>query len=622
MTDAKPLKRISRAGVVFSFLCASGVLWLFSGAGCRDANPGGEGEVLLQQRSRSKIQTLDPANIGDVPSDEISREFFETLFYYHYLKRPYQLVPQLAAAMPMISEDGCTYTIPIRRDVFFHDDPCFEGGKGRQLTAHDFVYAIKRIANVKTVSKNWWIFDGRIEGLDAFREYTKTLRIEGQAFVKEWEIDYSRPVEGLRAVDDFTLEIRLTRPWPQLVYWLAHVPSAPMAREAVEYYKDDLRNHAVGTGPYRLKRWVKGSYIEAERNPTYREEFYPSEGEPGDAAAGLLADAGQRVPFIDRIIWRIVEEDQPRWLLLMRGQIDLNSIPKDNFGQAVSAGKTLTEAMIRRGIRLETFVEPSVFYLGFNMNDPLLGQNKPLRYAINYAIDRQRYIDLLFNGRGTVAHGFISPAMEDYDPNIVEASHSRLDLALARQYLRQAEAIHGGPIPKLSMAFGGTDTTYRQMAQFIQRNIQELGLEIEIELYDWPTFLEKMRKNQLQLYGGTGWMADYPDTESFLGIFYSKNAPWPNSSQYASPEFDAIYEQVCTMGPCPERTELYRRAERIVMEDMPVAFIFHRIGYVLYHEWLNNFKASAYKADCLGGGYTKYWKIDPEKRREYWRKNN
>jgi ABC-type transport system substrate-binding protein len=365
---------------------------------------------------------------------------------------------------------------------------------------------------------------------------------------------------------------------------------------------------------------LKGSHVEAVRNLRYRQEFYPSEGMPEDLQSGLLADAGKPVPFIDRIIWRIVEEDQPRWLLFKQGRIDINSIPKDNFGQAVSFGQTLTEDMKKRGIQLQTYIEPDVFYLGFNMTDPLLGNNKPLRLAINYAIDREKFIELLFNGRGIVAHGFISPAMADYDPNICEHSYSFFDLDKARACLQEAQQIYGRRIPKLRLAVGGTDTTYRQIAQFYQRNIQELGLEVEIELYDWPTFLEKMRKNQLQLIAGTGWMADYPDTESFLQVFYSKNASWPNSTNYSSPDFDRIYEQVRVMPECPERTRLYRQAERIVMEDLPVAFVYHRIGYILYHEWVGNFKPNAYKAECMGGGFAKYYTLDTEKRRAYWEK--
>ncbi|MHC5157000.1 MAG: ABC transporter substrate-binding protein, partial [Planctomycetota bacterium] len=219
---------------------------------------------------RSKVQTLDPADVGDTASHGVCSEFYESLYTYHYLKRPHEIIPDLAAAMPDVSTDGTVYRIPIKQGVYFHDDRCFPDGKGRLLTAHDFVYAFKRIANVKVQSKSWYIFDGRVVGLDAFREYSKDCA--------KGEVDYGRPVEGLVAEDDLTLVIKLNRPWPQLIYWLAFLPTAPMAKEAVDYYKDDIVKHPVGTGPYILQQWHRGIYIEAVHNSNYREVFYPSEG--------------------------------------------------------------------------------------------------------------------------------------------------------------------------------------------------------------------------------------------------------------------------------------------------------------------------------------------------------
>ncbi|MFZ9024558.1 MAG: ABC transporter substrate-binding protein, partial [Anaerohalosphaeraceae bacterium] len=189
----------------------------------------------------------------------------------------------------------------MKQGVYFHDDACFPDGKGRQLTAHDFVYAFKRIANVKVQSKSWYIFDGRVVGLDDFREYSKVC--------DKGQVDYDRPVAGLSAEDDFTLVIKLHRPWPQLIYWLAYLPTAPIAREAVDYYGPDIVKHPVGTGPYILKEWHRGIYLEAVRNPNYRDVFFPSEGMPEDIQ--LLANAGKRLPFIDRVFWRVVVEDQP-----------------------------------------------------------------------------------------------------------------------------------------------------------------------------------------------------------------------------------------------------------------------------------------------------------------------
>lgn len=607
--DARSQTR--RSGGVLGVLIAA-VLASFFLTGCKDKSAKQKSDsVVLQHRLRARIQTLDPADVRDTTGTCVASDIFETLYDYHYLKRPYQLIPILAADMPVVSQDGKTYTIPIRKDVYYHDDACFAGGQGRLLTAHDFVYAWKRIADIKTRSVSWWIFDRRIAGLDEFREYSKSCEAGG--------VDYNRPVEGLRAIDDFTLQVRLNHPWPQFVYWLAYIATAPMAREAVDYYKQEIGFHPVGTGPFKVDRWESGAYVEASRHPRYHSDPYPSSGEPGDAQAGFLADAGKQMPFADKVVWRIVPEDQPRWRLFLKGLIDLTSIPKDNFGQVFTSGLNMTREMTERNINMVTFDEPSTFWIAFNMNDPLLAQNKPLRQAISNSIDRKRFIDIFFDGRGREAFGFIPPIMPGYDPNIVSISNSRYDAAAARQHVQEAEAIAGGKIPRLRLAIGGLDSTNRQISQYMQRCIGAIGLDTEIELFDWPTFLEKLRKGDHQLMI-LGWTADYPDVESFLQLFYSKNIPYPNEFAYSNPEFDAIFERASTMADCPERTALYQRAQRIVNDDVPCAFTFHRINFMMSHEWLGNVKANAYKNEMAGWGMSKYYRISPQKREEYKRK--
>ncbi len=582
---------------------------IFSAASCKkDTGQKDTPQTLLQHQLRARVQTLDPADVGDTVSDGVAREFFDCLYTYHYLKRPLLLIPQLAADMPVVSDDGRVYTFTICDDVYFHDDPCFPNGKGRKLTADDFVFSFKRIADVKSRSKNWWMFDGRIVGLNEFREYSKTCG-PGQA-------DYARPVEGLIAPDSLTLQVTLVRPWPQFLFWLAHLPSAPMAPEAVNMYRDDISRHPVGTGPFRFQAWSPGSFIQAERNPNYYAQTYPDEGMPEDLAGGLLADAGKPVPFVDKIIWRIIPEDQPRWLLFMRGRLDIITIPKDNFGQAVAFGRELTDEMKKRDIRMVTFDEPCTFWVGFNMEDPLLASNKDLRYAISCCIDRDKFIEIIFNGRGKSAHGFIPPAMPGYDPNVAQFSHSHYDLQKAREFLNAARIAANGDIPKLRLALGGVDPTYRQIGQFIQQNLAQIGLVVELELYDWPTFLEKLKNKQHQLFF-SGWIADYPDVENFLQVFYSKNAPWPNNMNYSSPEFDKIYESVIEMPPSAERTKLYHQTQKVVIDDLPCAFVYHRIGYILHHGWVSGLKANAYKADTNGQGLSKYYRVDAEKRKIY-----
>jgi ABC-type transport system substrate-binding protein len=411
----------------------------------------------------------------------------------------------------------------------------------------------------------------------------------------------------------------LKRPWPQILLLLAFTPTSPVAREAVDCYGKDVDSHPVGTGAFMLKTWDRGSYIEMVKNPTYRGEPYPSEGEPGDREAGLLADAGKPMPFVDRIVWRIVPEDQPRWLLFEQGDIDITSIPKDNFGQAIAPGRELTPEMKERNIKLSTILEADTFYIACNMEHPVLGKNKPLRLAISCAFDREKWIELFYNGRGDVAYGFIPPCMSGYDPNIRQISKTEYNPEKARQLIAEAEKLNGGPLPGFKLTMQGTDTTYRQMGQFLKRSLEEIGLKIDAEYLDFPTYLEKLRTKDLQIYQ-SGWIADYPDAESFLQIFYSKRAPWPNETCYSNPQYDAIYEQASLMPDSPERTELYRKAERIVVEDAPAAFLYHRIFYVMYHDWVSNLKLNAYRPDCFGYGFSKYYRIDVAKRAEYQKK--
>ncbi|MBN1804176.1 MAG: hypothetical protein JW837_02885 [Sedimentisphaerales bacterium] len=566
-------------------------------------------EVVLINQLRAKVQLLDPANIKDASTHTIGAELFDPLYRYHYLKRPYEIIPELAAELPTISDDGLVYTIPIKKGVLFHDNKCFPDGKGKEVKACDFVYSWKRIADIKTRSVMWWLLDGRVVGLDEFREYSKTCK-------SAEEVDYSRPVEGLYAADDYTIVIKLKRPWPQILLTLAYLPTSVVAKEAVDYYGKNIVNNPVGTGPFMLKVRRRGSYIEMVKNPNYRVDLYPSEGEEGDAEKGLLADAGKKMPFVDRIIWRIIEEEQPRWFMFQKGMIDITSIPKDNFGMAMASMTELTPEMKERNIQFLAFQEPDTFWVGFNHEDPLLGKNKALRLAISYAIDRERYNKLFNNGRGKIAYGFIPPNMPGYDENIKEISHSRYDPEKAKEYLKQAIEINGGPIPELKMMHQGTNTTYMQMGEFFEKCFEGIGLEVENEYFDFPTYLEKLRIKNYQINTG-GWIADWPDVANFLQIYYSKNAPWPNSTNYSNPEFDKIYEQVIEMPDSPERTELYRKAQRIVVEDVAVAYNFHRIWYVMHHDWVENIKPNAYYPECNGFGFCKYYRVNTQKRQAY-----
>jgi len=579
---------------------------LFSFAGCSEMPSGEEpNEMVLHHVLYTKVPSLDPGNIRDVYSLTVSSQIFENLYQYHFLKRPYELVPLLAEDMPQVSGDLLTYTVKIKKGVYFQDDLCFAGGKGREFRAADFVFAYKRIANIKYLSQNWSGLDGKIIGLNEFREYTKTCsKIE--------DVDYSRAVEGLQTPDNYTLIIKLKKPWPQLIYMMEDIAFSPIAKEAVDFYGKDITSHPIGTGPYKLKTWRRGSYIELVRNPGFRGELYPSEGEPGDAEAGYLDDAGKRIPFADKVVWTIIEEYQPAWFLFLQGKNDTSVIPKDNYGEAITENRELTTKMKQLGIHLKTFSDPSTFWLGFNMQDPVLGKNKPLRQAISYSIDREKFIEIFFNGRDLVAHGLVPPLLDSYDPNIKEKGFARYDLEQAKSLLQEAEKIYGGKLPALKMAIPGTDTFGHQLGEFLRRSINAAGIEVNVEYMDWPTYLQKMNTRSVQMFC-SGASASTPDAQDFLASFYTKYwAPGSNSFNYSNPEFDKLYERIEVMSESPERCELYRQMEIMVLEDCPAAFLNHRVAYALHHAWYKNYKPHAFAY-----GLSKYRRIDLAQRAAY-----
>lgn len=580
------------------------ILLITAGCGPSVDKPDPNNTVLYSAYG-AKVRGLDPGDIGDTTSSDVASQMFECLYQYHYLKRPYELIPSLAESMPSVSDDGLTYTIKIKKGVYFTDDACFKNGKGRELVAGDFAFAWRRIADIKYLSKNWWIFDNKIVGLDEFRRHTKSCQ-------KAADVDYSEPVEGLQTPDNYTLVIKLKKPWPQIVYLLAHLPTAPMAKEAVEYYGKDIINHPVGTGPYKLKRWHRGSFIEMAKNPSFRDDFYPSDGETTDAENGLLADAGKKLPLTDKILMVLVQEAPPHWFLFLQGKIDVSGIPKDNFTEAIDFRRQLTPAMQARNIRLNTFRDPSTYWFGFNMEDEVIGKNLPLRMAISCAVDRDKYIELFTNNRGEPAYGFIPPLMSAYNPDIEKTAKTSYDPQKARQLVKEAERIHGSKLPRLTLSMPGTDVVFRQEGDFLKRCFREVGLDIEIDYMDWPTFQDKIKTKSAQIFS-LGWIADYPDAENFLQLFYSKNiSPGPNNFNYSNPEFDRIYEKASVMPDCPERDALYRKAEQIVVDDCPAVFLMHGMAYILVHDWLYNAKPHAFAY-----GLAKYRRVNAAQRAAY-----
>jgi len=550
----------------------------------------------LRMATPSKIKSLDPIYADDLyAGTEVSRAY-EGLLQYHYLKRPYTLIPNLAEAMPQISADGRTLTFKIKKGVVFQDDPSFKqtGGKGRELVAEDFIYSFKRLADPKNTSPGWWILDGKIVGLNEWRDAA------GKSGA-----DYGKAVEGLKAVDRYTLQITLKQRSAQFLYTLAMPFTYVVPREAVEAYGKDFLNHPVGTGPFRIQEYTGSTAgrLVWVKNPTYRPELFPSEGEEGDKEKGLLADAGQPLPRADKLVVQVFEESQPMWLTFLSGKLDAAGIPKDNFQQAVTANKELSPELKEKGIVLAKNADIDVTHFSFNMADPVFGKNKLLRQALSLAYDEAQFIDLFYNGRAIAAQGPIPPGIAGYDPNF-RNPYRQFNVAKAKELLAKAGYPNGEGLPPVEYATL-SDSTSRQSTEYAQKMFGAIGVKLKVNNYSWPEFQSAVKNKKGQIWS-FAWSADYPDAENFLQLFYSKNAsPGPNDSNYSNPEFDKLYEQALQMSDSPARTALYKKMTEILVEDCPWIFGSHRIAFSLTQPWLRNYKRHAFEH-----GTAKYLRVE------------
>jgi ABC-type transport system substrate-binding protein len=547
---------------------------------------------------RMNLKALDPALASDESANEVAPNIFESLYQYAYLKRPLTVEPLLADGMPQVSKDGLTVTLKIKKGVKFQDSEVFPGGKGRELVAQDFIYSWKRVADPKGKGEGFWIFDGKVKGINEWRD---KLTKDASKF--------DDPIEGFQAPDNNTLVIKLTRPFYQLNYILAMTYTAVVPKEAVTKWGEEFMNHPVGTGPFTFDSWIRGSKITLVKNPTWHGETYPTEGEPGDKEKGLLADAGKPLPFIDKLTFYELPEDQPRWLNVMKGATDFQAVPKDNFSTAIDEKNQLRPDLVAKGMKLFIYPWSECIYVGFNMEDPILGKNVELRRALALAYDAKTLEKTFYNNQAVDAQSPIPPDMDGYDPNF-KNPYKAYNLEQAREHLKKAGYPEGKGLPTLEYNVA-SDSTTRQMAEYLMQQFAQIGVKVNIVASAWPQFLERLNQKKAQMFG-ISWGADYPDAENMLQTLYSKNvSPGPNNANYHSKDFDAAYEAAQKLPPGPARTKLYQKMRDIFVQDMPWIPELHRLSPLVYHGWVNNLKRN----ETVTGMY-KYLRVDTAKKAE------
>lgn len=544
-----------------------------------------------------QLDTLDPAKVAHELERQAVGNAYDQLFEHVHAKRPYALRPAIAAARPEISDDGLTQTLRLRKGVRYADDRCFEGGRGRTVTASDVRFVILRMMDATVKSPGQWMLTRRIVGLDAFVKASEGIAANPNRYAYRTTEGYPE-VKGLEVVDEHTLRIRLLRPMPELAWLLASAWLSIYPPEAVKAYGADLSRRIVGTGPFRLVLFQQGRSLVVRRNPKFR-----------DAAT----------PRVERVALTIVDSPLKAWQAFTRGDSAYNEIARDAFTAAVDPNTgTLVPHLAKTGIVLHRDARLEIFYDAFNWEDPVVGgkageKGRAIRYAICLASDEVYAMTRLYTYRAERVEGPILPELNGYDrtrknnsmraPKETEAEA----LEAAREYLAEVGYDADNPVPTIRMHILD-DKVSGYVFDVLQRQVARVGITLEPVRVTWPAMQAALKAKKAQMWSSS-WYADLPDAQNFLQLFYGPNSPEPNYSNYRNEEVDELYEEARALPPGDARDDLLTQMEALVLEDAPWRFRFRRIRWTAVQPWVVGYRHN--------GIAPKDWShvaIDPSKR--------
>jgi ABC-type transport system substrate-binding protein len=564
-------------------------------AGALAANP----EKTLRYAFLGPETGFDPAQINDLYSAAVIAHVLDAPYEYDYLARPVKIRPNLAEAMPEVSPDFRTWTFRIRPGIYFADDPAF-GGKPREVTAKDVVYTFKRFFDPKNKSpKVSGFIEERMIGMEALRKQAEA----------SGKFDYDSEVEGMRALDRYTVQFRLAIPRPRFLYALADPATLGIvAREVVEKYGDAIMEHPVGTGPFMLQEWKRASRITLVRNPTFREKVFDSE--PADASDEAIARhlKGRKLPLVDKVVVSIIEEPQPRWLSFLNGEHDFLERLPANFANYAIPNNKLAPNLAKRGIRMERVPLSDFTVLYFSMVNPILGGYTPdkvaLRRAIAMAMDSAEEVRLPRRNQAIVAQGFVMPNTTLYDPSYRSemGTHDRARAMALLDMFGYTDRNGDGwrDMPDGSPLVLEYDTLsradYRELDEVLKKNLDAVGIKMVLRIGQWPEQLRLSRSGKLMMWN-YGQSATTPDSGSPLDQAYSKSWGQQNHARFANKRFDELYEKQLVMGDGPERRAVIDEAQRILIAYMPYKVKVHRIATDMWHPWVSGYKRHPFRRD-------------------------
>ncbi|MDP1573395.1 MAG: ABC transporter substrate-binding protein [Coxiellaceae bacterium] len=615
-------------------------------------------ESTIHSAFASQPKTLDPARAYSADESGLIAQIYEPPLQYAYLKRPYELEPLTLTKMPTIiyldknnhplpnntAPDKIAYTIydfTIKPGIYYQPHPAFaknslpnnlhrladlKNTATRELTAEDYVYEIKRLASPRVHSPIYGVMSKYIVGFSAFTKTLGGLHQKGYIDLRQYQLS------GVTLISRYEYQIKIYGVYPQFLYWLAMPFFAPIPWEADLFYANPkliAKNitfdwYPIGTGPYLLAENNPNAKIVLEKNPNFHPEYYPG--------------TTQKLPQVEKVVLSLDKESIPRWNKFLEGYYDRSGVSADSFDQVIQIDKngkpTLTEAMKQKGIHLQTTVNPSIFYIGFNMLDPIVGgyseKTKKLRQAIAIAIDQEESIQLFMNGRGIPAQSPIPPGIFGYEsgPDHINKfiytwdgkNIKRKSIDTAKQLLAEAgypNGINPKTHKRLTLRYDTTSNGNpddKAQLNWMRKQFAKIGIELDIHETDHNRFQDKMRTGQSQLYSW-GWLADYPDPENFLFLLYGPNGKvkfnGENASNYANPKVDKLFDEMKNMPNSEKRLEKIRELLNILQEDVPWVWGIHPIDFTLSHSWMTQTPAHGVANNIL-----KYQSMNPMLRKK------
>lgn len=545
---------------------------------------------------------FDPAQLSDLYSRVLTAHIFDSPLTYDHLARPFKLKPLVADGMPEVSADFRTFTFRIRPGIYFADDPAFNG-KRRELVAEDFVYSLKRIYDPKLKAPSQSNLED--EGIIGLQELYDAAAKGKKPF------DYDARVEGLQAIDRYTLRVRLRESRPRHLFtWAARDIYGAVAREVVEKYGDDIMAHPVGTGPFRLSEWRRSSRIVMTRNPGYREHFYDAEPNADDAAGQALAQRfkGRRLPMIDRVEISIIEQAQPRWLSFLNAEQDfIERVPNEFVDQATPGGKVAPN-LAKRGIHAYRSLTPTSNFTVFNMENAVVGgytaDKVALRRAMTLGNDVGREIRIARHGQAIPAQSIISPMLEGYRSDL-RTEMSVFDPARAKALLdiygyvdRNGDGWREQPDGKpllLEMATQ-SDQVSRQLDELWKKDMDALGLRAVMKTAQWPENLKSARSGKFMMWR-VGTLASTPDGLNPLERAYGGSVGKGNIARFRLAAFDKLYEELTRLPSGPRRQAVFDQTAELLAAYVPYRIGTHSIFTDMSYGWLSGYRRPPFWID-------------------------